>query len=207
MTNRVGFKCFDKDGNPVITEGVITGSSEDTLAFFSTDRNGTGVVSVNPSSAGRLYMITYDSTGRDRRFEMPPASDAGLTFRVASDKQSGAVKIRILKNNGLDVPEGRLGVIYAHPSFPPVRKEISVERDSVTIFSQDIIPAGMAKITVTDIKGTVLASGWFYNDKTEELSFDVKVNLRILRRGQKSELKSLQKMKTGSRLKAISVFQ
>ena len=62
--NRVGFKCFNKEGDPVITEGAITGSGEDTLALFRTDRYGTGIVSVNPSSTGSLYMVTSDSTGQ-----------------------------------------------------------------------------------------------------------------------------------------------
>lgn len=127
--NRVGFQCFNKNGDPVITEGVITGSGEDTLALFSTDRYGTGMVSVNPPSAGSLYMVTSDSTGRSRRFEMPSVDEKGLTFRVASDRQAGVIKIHILKNKGFDVPEGRLGIIYSHSSFPLVRKEISAERD------------------------------------------------------------------------------
>ena len=176
MMNRVGFKCLDKDGDPVVTQGVITGSGEDTLAQFRTDRYGTGMVSVNPSSAGNLYMVATDSTGRGRRFEMPSVNEAGLTFRVTSDKQAGVVKIHILKNKELDVPEGRLGIIYSHPSFPPVRKEISAERDSVIVFDQDIIPAGMAKIIITDIENRELASGWFYNDKTQELTYNVKVH-------------------------------
>jgi len=175
LVNRVGFRCFDKDGDPVITQGVITGSSEDTLAFFRTDRYGTGLLSVNPPSAGKLYMVTSDSTGRDRRFEMPPVNEAGLTFRVTSDKKAGIVKIHILKNKEFDVPEGRLGIIYSHPLFPPVRKEISAARDSVIVFSHDIIPAGMAEIMITDIKGTIIASGWFYNDRAQELTYDVKV--------------------------------
>ncbi len=64
---------------------MIIGSGEDTLAQFRTDRYGTGMVSVNPSSAGSLYMVTSDSTGRDRRFEMPSVDEKGLTFRVTSD--------------------------------------------------------------------------------------------------------------------------
>jgi hypothetical protein len=176
IMNRVGFQCFDKDGDPVITQGVITGSGADTLAQFRTDRYGTGIVSVNPSSPGNLYMVATDSMGRGRRFEMPSVNEAGLTFRVTSDKQAGVVKIRILKNKELDVPGGRLGIIYSHPSFPLVRKEISADRDSVIVFDQEIIPAGMAKIIITDIKDRELASGWFYNDKTRELTYDVKVH-------------------------------
>ncbi len=34
----------------------------------------------------------------------------------------------------------------------------------------------MAKIMITDIKGIELAYGWFYNDKTPELTYDVKVH-------------------------------
>ena len=185
--NRVGFKCFNKDGDPVITEGAITGSGDDTLALFRTDRYGTGMVSVNPSSAGNLYMVTSDSTGRGRRFEMPSVDEKGLTFRVTSDRQAGVVKIHILKNKEFEVPEGRLGIIYSHASFPPVRKEISAERDSVVVFDQDIIPAGMAKIMITDIKGVVLASGWFYNDKTQELTYDVKVQSEKFSPRRKSE--------------------
>ena len=168
--NRLGFRCLNKEGDPVITEGAITGSGEDTLALFRTDRYGTGVVSVNPLTAGRLYMVTSDSTGRGRRFEMPYVDEKGLTFRVTSDKQAGVIKISILKNKEFDVPEGRLGIIYSHESFTPVSKEISSFRDSVIVFDQDVIPAGMAKIMITDIKGMELASGWFYNDKKEELT-------------------------------------
>jgi hypothetical protein len=173
--NRLGFKCFNKEGDPVITEGAITGSGEDTLALFRTDRYGTGVVTVNPSTAGRLYMVTSDSTGRGRRFEMPYVDEKGLIFRVTSDKQAGVIKIHILKNKELDVPEGRLGIIYSPESFTPVRKETSAVRDSVIVFDQDVIPAGMAKIIITDINGMELASGWFYNDKKQELTYDVKV--------------------------------
>jgi len=173
--NRIGFKCFNKEGNPVITEGAVTGTGEDTLARFRTDRYGNGIVEVNPSSAATLYMVTSDSVGHGRRFELPSVDDRGLTFRVTSDKKAGIIKIHILKNKGFTVPEGRLGIIYSHASFPAVKKEISAERDSVIVFDQDNIPAGMARIMITDIKDMVLATGWFYNDKRPELTYDVKV--------------------------------
>jgi hypothetical protein len=174
--NRVGFQCFDNKGNPVMAEGAIIGSGEDTLALFRTDRYGTGMVSVNPATAGNLYMVTSDSTGRGRRFEMPSVDEKGLTFRVTSDLHADVLKIHILQNKGFSVPEGRLGIIYSHASVTLVKKDISAERDSVIVFDQEIIPAGMAKIMITDIKGMVLASGWFYNDKTPELTYDVKVH-------------------------------
>jgi len=173
--NRIGFKCFNKEGNPVITEGAVTGTGEDTLARFRTDRYGNGIVEVNPSSAATLYMVTSDSVGHGRRFELPSVDDRALTFRVTSDKKAGIIKIHILKNKGFTVPEGRLGIIYSHASFPAVKKEISAERDSVIVFDQDNIPAGMARIMITDIKDMVLATGWFYNDKRPELTYDVKV--------------------------------
>jgi len=173
--NRIGFKCFNKEGNPVITEGAVKGTGEDTLARFRTDRYGNGIVEVNPSSAATLYMVTSDSAGHGRRFELPSVDDRGLTFRVTSDKKAGIIKIHILKNKGFTVPEGRLGIIYSHASFPAVKKEISAERDSVIVFDQDNIPSGMARIMITDIKDMVLATGWFYNDKRPELTYDVKV--------------------------------
>jgi len=120
-------------------------------------------------------MVTSDSVGHGRRFELPSVDDRGLTFRVTSDKKAGIIKIHILKNKGFTVPEGRLGIIYSHASFPAVKKEISAERDSVIVFDQDNIPAGMARIMITDIKDMVLATGWFYNDKRPELTYDVKV--------------------------------
>ena len=45
-------------------------------------------------------MVTTDSTGRGRRFEMPDVIEEGLTFRVISDKEAGVVKIRILQKKG-----------------------------------------------------------------------------------------------------------
>jgi len=202
IENRVGFQCFNKKGDPVITEGMIIGSGEDTLAQFRTDRYGTGRVSFNPSAAGSIYIVTYDSTGRDRRFAMPSVDDKGLTFRVTSDMNAGVLKIHILKNPGFQAPEGRLVISYSNASVTTVRKEISAERDSVVVLNQDILPVGIAKISITGTDGVALASGWFYNVKMAEVAYDVKVHSESFSPREKVKIEIIAKDDDGKSIES-----
>jgi len=171
--NRLGICCYNENGDPVITNGKIIDSEGGVLNQFRTDSHGTGLVSIKPSSAGSLFLVTSDSTGQGRRFALPSVKEAGLTFNVRADQQADNLTISLMKSTGFKAPGGILHVTYSHSSFTPVIRAISAESDSVIKISQDVLPAGLAKITITDKTGLLLASRWFYNDKKPGISYSV----------------------------------
>jgi hypothetical protein len=172
---RLGVCCYNENGEPVTANGKIIDSEGHVLDQFMTDRHGTGLVSIKPSSSDNLFLVTSDSTGQGRRFALPSVRETGMTFNVIADKQADNVIISLLKSPGFNVPGGIIDITWSHASFPPVIKTVSTESDSAINFSQDILPAGLAKITVTDKAGLLLASRWFYNVKKPGISYRVTV--------------------------------
>ncbi len=173
--NRLGICCYNKNGDPVITKGKIIDTEGNVLNQFRTDSHGTSLVQIKPSSSANLFLVTSDSTGQGRRFALPSVRETGLTFNVMADQRADNLIISLRKSTGFNAPGGILNMSYSHESSAPVVRVISAEGDSTIKINQDILPAGLAKITITDKTGLLLASRWFYNDKNPGISYNVMV--------------------------------
>ncbi len=173
LRNRMGIRCFNADGEPVITRGIVLTSTGDTLASFSTDRYGTALISLTPPDNGRLSLLTTDERGAGRRFEMPVVLDQGITFTAGPGQRNGELILRIMTTNGY--PDNMLRVICAPLCSEPVVKDIYPGDNPQVVFEAGTIPGGLARITVSDIRGRELASRWYYNRLLPPVSTDIQI--------------------------------
>ncbi|MHC1730787.1 MAG: hypothetical protein AB9888_01950 [Bacteroidales bacterium] len=171
---RVGIRCFNDAGDPVITRGTILTTSGDTVAAFSTDRHGTALFTLTPPDPGPLSLITTDRTGAGRRFDLPGVQAAGLTFYASPQGNDGGVVLRLAASSGFT--PGMVKVVFAPVSYPAVVKEVYAAGSQDVIFEPGSLPEGLARITVSDMQGRELASRWYYHSSVPGVQMNVSIN-------------------------------
>ncbi|MDX9727638.1 MAG: hypothetical protein RBT50_00100 [Bacteroidales bacterium] len=186
LQSRVGIRCFNDAGDPVVTRGTVLTASGDTAAVFSTDRFGSALFTLTPPDAGRLSLITTDRTGAGRRFEMPRVQAAGVTFYASPQDNKGGVILRLAASAGYT--PGMVKVIIAPVCFSPVVKEVYAAGSQDVTFESGTLPEGLARITVADMQGRELASRWYYHSRIPGLQLDVSISSATISLRDKAEV-------------------
>lgn len=176
LQTRVGVRCYNSTGDPVIANGVIMNGDGDTLAGFTTDRHGTGLFNLTPHDAGSLFLITADGTGTGRRFTLPPVRETGLTFSVRAGSGTTGLTVHTETTDGFRSPGGPVRVEYTSVSGWSTEKEFYPEVTGEVAFEPGGLPAGLAWITLTAGSGDVLGSRWYYNAVKPDVTLDVRLN-------------------------------
>lgn len=171
----VGYRSFNRNGNPVSIKGIITDSDSDTLCSVQSDETGTGSFLIKPSGSGKIFLITGGSNGSTERFTLPDVKESGIVFSVKNEKILFKIKIRESEN--FYDNRRRMYLVYSPVLITPLRKEIGPE-ESVFI-RKDTLPAGLAKVMIVDERGLPLAERWIFNDKMP----DIKYNIELQREG------------------------
>lgn len=184
IRSRLGIKCFNAAGDPVVIRGTVLTAAGDTVALFGTDRHGTALVDLTPPDAGKLSMTVTDGTGAGRRFELPEVTEAGLTFRIGPGSMPGEVSLRLAAGKGYR--RGPVKVVYAPVCLAPVVKEVYSGGNPEVIYEPGSIPEGLARVTVTDPEGQELASRWYYNTSLPSAQLDVSISSGVLSPREKS---------------------
>jgi hypothetical protein len=178
LQSRVGIRCFNDAGDPVVTRGTVLTASGDTAAVFSTDSHGTALFTLTPPDSGPLNLITTDRTGAGRRFDLPGVHASGITFYASPQGNNGGVILRLAASTGFTT--GMVKLIIAPVCFPPVVKELYAAGIQDVTFDPGSLPEGLARITVTDMQGGKLASRWYYHSSVSGLKLDVSISSAIL---------------------------
>jgi hypothetical protein len=175
---RLGIKCLNAAGDPVVIRGTVLTAAGDTIASFATDRNGTALFNLTPPDAGKLSMTMTDVTGAGRRFDMPEVKESGLTFQIGPGSRPGEVSVRLAAAEGFGrVP---VKVLYAPVCVAPVVREIYSAGNSAVTWEPGSIPEGLARVTVTDTDGHELASRWYYHTSVPSAKLDVSISSAVL---------------------------
>ena len=174
LRSRVGIRCFNAGGDPVVTKGTVLTASGDTAAVFSTDRHGAALFTLTPPDAGQLSLITTDMTGAGRRFDLPRVQAEGVTFYASPEESNGDVILRLAASDGFS--SGMVNVVFAPVCFSPVKKEVYTAGNPVVTFDSQSLPEGLARITVSDMQGHELASRWYYHSSVPGVQLDVKIS-------------------------------
>lgn len=170
IRSRLGIKCFNESGDPVVVRGAVMTAARDTLATFVTDRHGTALFELTPPDAGKLGMVVTGETGTERRFDLPVVKETGLTFQIGPGSSSGEVSLGLAVSDRFD--DGLLKVAFAPVSYSPVVKEVYSSGSREVKFEPGSLPEGLARVTVTDLEGNELASRWYYHSSRPAATLD-----------------------------------
>lgn len=177
VQTRMGIRCFNSNGDPVITNAIVLNVTGDTLARVTTDRYGTGLFTLTPGDAEPLFLLAYDGKGTGRRFPLPPVRETGLTFTVSSAGPDKDLQIIIKSGSkGYRAPGGTVRAVYSPVSGGSTAREVFFENDPVITMDGKGLPTGLARIILTDGYGEELASKWYYNDRSPEITYEVKIS-------------------------------
>ena len=171
LQTRTGVKCFNGDGDPVMTNGLVMNNAGDTLARFRTDRHGTALFTVTPPDNSSLFLIASDGKGTGRRFAMPPVRESGLMFKVSADNRSGALSILCETSEGFKT--GAVSVSYSPVSSASLEKKVYPDANPEVTFAPASLPEGLARITVREMSGAELGSRWYYRETKPDITFNV----------------------------------
>jgi hypothetical protein len=186
LKSRLGLKCFNAAGDPVVISGTVLTAAGDTVAAFTTDRHGTALFELTPPDAGKLSMAVTDRNGAGRRFDLPKVMDAGLTFHIGPGSTQGEVSLRLAVNDRLRGTPVK--VVYSPVCFAPVVKEVFSAGNPVVTFEPGSVPAGLARVTVTDTDGQELASRWYYHASLPPAKLDVSISSALLSSREKGSV-------------------
>ncbi len=204
LETRTGVKCFNGEGDPVVTSGLVLSNGGDTLARFRTDRYGTALFTITPPDSGSLFLTTSDGKGAGRRFAMPPVSSSGVTFRILPEDRSGSLTISLEASH--DFRAGAVKISYSPVASASIEKSTTVNGQNSVTFARGTLPAGLARITVSDMTGTELGSRWYYHETKPDIRLDVSVSSGRVAPREKEELTIRAVDGNGSPVKAgISV--
>jgi len=178
VDNRIGIECLANSGDPVRVSGVVINSSNDTVCHIQTDNSGTGFFTIRPAQSQDMFFVTRVKDGPDKRFILPPATNSGITFSVEDNRAAGQINLFIRKSPGTTIINQVLNLVYSPASMKPFTRYIYPVIDSVISLRHKDLPAGLAKVTITDTDGKILASRWVWNDVTEEIKITLNINSR-----------------------------
>ena len=97
-----------------------------------------------------------------RSYYVPPVSSSGVTFRILPEDRSGSLTISLEASH--DFRAGAVKISYSPVASASIEKSTTVNGQNSVTFARGTLPAGLARITVSDMTGTELGSRWYYHE-------------------------------------------
>lgn len=177
---RVAFEAFSADSGAVNREGTLIladGTEEAVRSLY----DGIGSFTYTPGDRPATFVMAYD--GKERRFTLPDADDAGLTLRVEGDGRY--VNIDVQRDSAAayaDSQEPCALFLFAH-GVPVMQRRVDFGGTTLSRFRIPVepLPAGINCAALLDTAGRVLADRFFFVQPTDSaaLTADRDTTLRM----------------------------
>lgn len=162
LQSQVAFEITDQGGAPIDVKGVITDASGQVKGELIPTHEGRGQFSYTPT-AGDKAKVEYQ--GKSYSFDLPTAQEQGAVMRVDNISMRDSVKVSITKSKNLPVELMGAAVICGGKLFNFSVMDFS-EKDSFSFtFNKRRLPAGVARIVLTDPDGNIVADRLFFANK------------------------------------------
>ncbi|MFT6054348.1 MAG: hypothetical protein ACJASP_001239 [Roseivirga sp.] len=182
---RVAFKAIDNTGYSVDIKGELFFQSGRRLSTLETEHDGMGTFSFIPLF-GEDYYVKIE--GSEQTFELPKVDKKGYSL-YASPEMDGKIKLRITTNQEIDQDDKHFLVIHSNGrllySF-----DINLSNQlGIALIPTDIIPEGIAHITLFDESINPLLERLVFIKKPEDNGFSVSTNKQQYALREKVDLK------------------
>ena len=143
ISSFVGVKAEDGYGNGIPASGAVLAASGDTVAHFSCDSLGLGLLTLLPIS-GQSYQAVADHFGA---FDLPAALSKGLTLQI---KQADSVIHAVINSSGQPLPAA-VTLIIKHGGKTQLSKQLTLQNQQTAVrIPAAALPEGIAAITIYD---------------------------------------------------------
>lgn len=186
IESRIGFKCFNKNGEPVFMKGALVDEYDDTLCHVQTEDNGYGWTMIKPSDQKKIFLVTLNINDQHRKIQLPEVHDEGVILSVVTDMEKSPVLVKIKMSPGFNHSGHNLSLILNSAGLPGIIKEIGTEKDQEINILRNDLPYGLSQLMIFDGQENMLTDRWIFNDKNEQVYYTVKL--------QKSSYSSREKI-------------
>lgn len=146
LPNRVAFEVTNQLGEIVNIKGIVT-AGDAKVADIATSHNGRGVFVVTP--AGKRLRASFTWRGKEYKFNLPKAEEAGATMRVGE----GSIAI-----SSSQLPQDRkYGLSIICRGVLKHFQEVVFDASGKATITIPQLPTGVNDITLFDTKGQVLS--------------------------------------------------
>lgn len=170
----IGFRCLGAEMNPVIIKGIITDTIGNILCHVQSDENGFGLFRLLPPLNTKLYFRPADEALTSKTFELPSANDSGVALSVTDDEEQSIFRVRVLLSHDFETYNKKLRLVYAPVSLTPFVLDTEPLSSGEKTFIRTSLPAGLAKIILTDEAGTRYSERWVYNEPGKAINFIIR---------------------------------
>ncbi len=146
LTSNVGFYATDKNDAPIEVSGEIYNSKGQSVAAFSTVKNGMGKIVMTPVAGESYYALIHSPKTAENRVDLPSALPRGEVLSVVESKEQLQVKVRTIQTKTVTVLIQVRGDVY----FTSVLNLKPGE--NIFTINTSKMPSGVAQITLFDEK-------------------------------------------------------
>ena len=151
-----------KGGAPLEIKGRVLGNKGEERVAFATRHEGRGVFEYTPSEGDKAE-VEYN--GKSYKFDLPKAQEQGAVMRVDNISMRDSVKVIITKSENLSADLMGAAVMSGGKLFNFSLMDFSEEDSFTFTFSKRRLPAGVARIVLTDPDGNIVADRLFFANK------------------------------------------
>jgi len=192
----IAFKANDKYGNPVSVEGKILDTKNNTVASLKSQHNGMGKFIFTPLD-GVIYKAKITkTTGETVEFDLPKTNKTGYTLNVTTNPLQKIATINTNFETLNKIPAKKFKIKISTRGQVYFEGAIDItKRKSSFLIPSNILPAGIAQITIIDEKGLPFSERLVYIEKENTNNIIITKNKNNYKPKEKVALKIMAKNK------------
>lgn len=170
LPTRLAFEITDDNGLPCNLRGEILNKDGRRVVEFSALHEGRGVVDYTPTEGDYAKI---EAEGKTFKFDLPKMQSQGFVMNVDNVSSDDTITVTVSKSRGL--PSAMLASALMSGGSLIDYKIIQIDSDQIAnyTFSKHNLPAGVARIVLTDVSGSVIADRLIFTHSGRKASIDV----------------------------------
>lgn len=188
IETRLGFKSFNKNGDPVNMNGALIYENSDTICYVKTESNGYGWALIKPYGNNKIFLVTTTKSSPVKKFSLPEIQKEGITLAITKKSENSSTIAKIKMSDNFTKGSNKLYMVLQSASLINVRKEINIERDTEINLVRKDLPDGLSHLMIVDDHEKLLADRWINNESKQMINYNIKLQNSLYYSRDKIEL-------------------
>lgn len=163
VATRVAFEARGRDGITDDWRGrIIDSVTDSTITLFGPSVDGRGLFTFTPQES-RKYKAVVIYDGKEHDFDLPTVMTEGISLSVDNISSPDTARVTIRKPAGVTVLAG-IGITLSTHGTTYFADIMEPDTLSEFLINKRNAPEGVSVVTLTDIRGNVIADRMFFID-------------------------------------------